>query len=128
MSTAAQPNSRTRAPPATALRTYVHYMYIHRSDRLRFEWDPAKALRNFHKHGVTFAEASTVFSDDQAILLDDPDPAPNEERYVLVGVSSALHVLVVVHCYRDEDRTIRLISARKATRTERAEYGARFRS
>ena len=103
-------------------------MYIHSSGRVRFEWDPAKAFRNVHKHGVTFVEASTAFSDEQAILLDDPDPVDDGDRYVLLGLSSTLRLLVVVHCYRDEDRTIRLISARKATRTERAQYDARFRS
>jgi uncharacterized DUF497 family protein len=102
-------------------------MYIYPSGRVRFEWDSAKALRNVHKHGVTFAEASTAFSDDHAVLLDDPDPIPDEERYLLLGLSSSLQVLVVVHCYRDEDHTIRLISARRATRAERAQYGARFR-
>jgi uncharacterized DUF497 family protein len=101
-------------------------MYIHPSDRLRFEWDGAKALRNVHKHGVTFAEASTAFGDEHAVLLGDPDPAHDEERYVLLGLSSTLRLLVVVHCYRDEDRVIRLISARNATRAERADYGARF--
>jgi uncharacterized DUF497 family protein len=103
-------------------------MYFIPSGRVRFEWDPAKALRNVHKHGVSFTEASTAFSDEHALLLDDPDSAGDEERYVLLGLSSALELLVVVHCYHDEDRTIRLISARKATRTERARYGAQFRS
>ena len=102
-------------------------MYFAGSGRIRFEWDPAKALRNVHKHGVSFTESRTAFSDEHAIVLDDPDSAREEERYVLLGLSSALQLLVVVHCYRDEDRTIRLISARKATRTERARYGARFR-
>ena len=103
-------------------------MYYSGSSRIQFEWDPAKALRNVHKHGVSFMEASTAFSDEHAILLDDPDSAREEERYVLLGLSSALQLLVVVHCYRDDDRAIRLISARNATRIERARYGAQFRS
>lgn len=110
------------------LPSYIRYMYISPSGRLRFEWDSAKAIRNLLKHGVAFAEARSVFSDDHAILLDDPDAAHDEERLVLLGLSSALRLLVVVHCYRDADRTIRLISARKATRSERAQYDARPRS
>ena len=111
-----------------ALRLYVRYMYTDQTGRVRFEWDPAKAFRNVHKLGVTFLQASTAFSDEQAVLLDDPDPVDGEDRYVLLGLSATLRVLVVVHCYRDADRTIRLISARKATRIERAHYDARFRS
>jgi uncharacterized protein len=95
---------------------------------VRFEWDLAKAARNVRKHAVAFTEAQTVFSDEHAILLDDSDATHDEERFVLLGLSSALRVLVVVHCYHDADSTIRLISARKATRFERAEYGAQFRS
>jgi uncharacterized DUF497 family protein len=93
---------------------------------VRFEWDPAKARENARKHGVAFEEAETVFSDDQAILLPDPDHSTDEDHFVLLGMSSTLRVLTVVHCYREEDEVIRLISARKATRSERAQYGARW--
>jgi uncharacterized DUF497 family protein len=103
-------------------------MYNSQSTRLRFEWNPSKATQNIRKHGVAFTEARTVFSDEHALLLDNAAPASEEERFVLLGVSSALQLLVVVHCYHDMDRTIRLISARKATRSERAQYGAQFRS
>jgi uncharacterized DUF497 family protein len=95
---------------------------------VRFEWNLAKATRNLQKHSVTFTEAQTVFSDEHAILLDDPDPTHDDERFILLGLSSALRLLVVAHSYRDTDLTIRLISARKATRFERAQYGAQFRS
>lgn len=92
---------------------------------LSFEWDPAKARENVRKHGVSFDEARTVFSDDQAILLHDPDHSADEDRFVLLGLSAQLRVLVVVHAYRQDD-VVRLISARKATPTERAQYSARW--
>jgi len=92
---------------------------------LSFEWDPAKARENVRKHGVSFEEARTVFSDDQAILLHDPDHSADEDRFVLLGLSAQLRVLVVVHAYR-QDEVVRLISARKATSTERAQYRARW--
>ena len=93
----------------------------------RFAWDRAKATANLRKHGVSFSEASTTFGDEDGLLLDDLAATGDDERYVLLGVSSALRLLVVVHTYRDDARTIRLISARKATRSERAQYQARFR-
>jgi uncharacterized DUF497 family protein len=95
-------------------------------DPIRFEWDRAKAAANLRKHGVSFPEAETAFSDDRALVLDDPDhsAAAGEERFVLLGTSAALRTLVVVHCYRAADAVIRLISARKATRSERAQYDA----
>jgi len=93
---------------------------------LRFEWDPAKAAANEHKHGVSFPEAQTVFSDEHALLLDDPDHSEGEDRFILLGLSAALRLLVVVHCYQESEDTIRLISARKATRSERRHYAARW--
>ena len=93
---------------------------------LRFQWDPAKAEANERKHGITFAEAETVFSDEHALLVDDPDHSDTEERFILLGLSATLRVLVVVHCYREKDDVIRLISARKATRPEQAQYTARW--
>jgi uncharacterized DUF497 family protein len=95
-------------------------------DDLLFEWDPAKAVANQRKHGVTFEEAKTVFWDEHALLLDDPDHSTSEERFVLLGLSSTPRVLVVVHCYREDVDTIRLISARKATPAERARYTERW--
>ena len=102
-------------------------MYIPSSGELRFEWDPAKAAQNVRKHGVSFLEAQTSFSDDYGLLVDELGPASEEQRFVLLGVSSAVRLLVVVHSYREIERTIRLISARKATRSERAQYAAQFR-
>jgi uncharacterized DUF497 family protein len=92
---------------------------------VRFEWDPSKAAANVRKHGVTFEEAETAFADDQALLLDDPDHSDEEDRLLLLGLSAWLRVLVVVHAFREAEAVIRLISARKATRSERAQYDAR---
>ncbi|HET8649709.1 MAG TPA: BrnT family toxin, partial [Gemmatimonadales bacterium] len=85
---------------------------------LRFAWDRAKAAANQAKHGVTFAEAQTVFADEGALLIDDPDHSAEEDRFILLGLSAQLRVLVVVHCYRESDSLIRLISARRANRLE----------
>lgn len=89
---------------------------------LRFSWDSDKAKANIKKHGISFEEAQTVFSDEKALLLDDPDHSDTEDRFILLGLSTAIRVLVVVHAYCDAVGQIRLISARKATRAERAGY------
>lgn len=94
-------------------------------ERIRFEWDASKATANVRKHGISFEEAETAFLDDHARVLEDPDHSTDEDRFLLLGMSVALRVLVVVHCIREDDSTIRIISARKATRVERAQYGAR---
>ena len=85
---------------------------------MRFEWDETKAQINLEKHGVTFAEAATVFSDEDAILFDDPDHSEEEDCFILLGFSVRSNLLIVCHCYRGENDTIRIISARKATRNE----------
>jgi uncharacterized DUF497 family protein len=96
---------------------------------LRFEWDSAKARANVQKHGISFDEAETAFSDEYALVMPDPEhSSTHEERLVLIGLSAALRVLVVVHCERADGDVIRLISARRATRTERAQYDARWQS
>jgi len=77
---------------------------------------------------VSFAEAETVFSDEHALLVDDPDHSENEDRFVLLGLSARLRTLVVVHCYREERGVIRIISARKATRKERDLYNRRWQT
>ena len=93
-------------------------------DDFRFEWDAGKARENLRKYGVSFDEARTVFADDNAILLDDPDHSTDEDRFALLGLSAPLRILVVAHCYREGESVVRLISARKATRSERAQYDA----
>ena len=87
---------------------------------MQFEWDPAKALRNLAKHGVSFDEASTVFGDPLAGTISDPQRSADEERLVTIGYSDRGPLIVVVHVERDS-RT-RIISARRATRRERRRY------
>jgi uncharacterized DUF497 family protein len=91
-------------------------------DELRFEWDPAKDEANQEKHGVSFEEAKTAFFDDYARVIADPEHSDLEERYILLGMSIKLNILVVCHCYIEEENIIRIISARKADPTERAQY------
>lgn len=91
-------------------------------NEIRFEWDENKAVNNLKKHGISFYEAQSVFDDDAARLIPDPDHSDEEERYILLGISCSLKILVVVHCYRDRDSIIRLISARKATKPETRQY------
>lgn len=92
---------------------------------LRFEWNASKAAANLRKHGVGFEEARTVFEDEEALLIPDPKHPVGEERFVLLGLSAALRVLVVIHCEVEPDSVIRIISARKADRGERAQYAFR---
>lgn len=91
-------------------------------DALRFEWDEARAKANVKKHGLSFEEAKSAFLDDHARVIPDPDHSLEEERFVLLGYSSSLKLLVVCHCYRAAGRVIRIISARKATRKEAQIY------
>ena len=92
---------------------------------IRFEWDPRKAQSNKRKHGISFEEAQSVFFDEQGLLLEDPQPSDQEERFILLGLSASLRLLVVVHALRHKD-VIRIISARKATRLETREYELRL--
>jgi len=90
---------------------------------LRFEWDSAKDAANRKEHGVSFDEAITVFADEMGRFKADPDHSEGEDRFLLLGLSASLRVLVVSHCYRRGDEVVRIISARKATRKERIQYG-----
>ena len=92
---------------------------------MEFVWDEKKAQLNRRKHGVSFEEASTVFSDADALFMGDPDHSDNEDWFILLGMSSLLRVLVVCHCYRENDEQIRIISARKATKREIQTYTSR---
>jgi uncharacterized protein len=89
---------------------------------IQFEWDPKKAQANLRKHKVSFEDAQSVFSDERALLIDDPDHSEDEDRFVLLGLSQSLRLLVVVHCYRAEGRVVRIISARKADADEQSIY------
>jgi len=96
-------------------------------DELRFSWDLRKARSNERKHRVAFEEAQTAFFDEQALLREDPDASEGEQRFVLLGLSSTLRVLLVCHCLREGGDVIRIISARRATKTEERQYWERLR-
>ena len=91
-------------------------------DHIGFAWDRRKAQENQRKHGVSFEEAQSAFHDPEARVMDDPDHSHEEERFLLLGMSRKLRILLVCHCYRQKDLQIRLISARKANRAEEAQY------
>ena len=90
---------------------------------LEFTWDTRKNKSNQKKHGVQFEEAQTVFYDPRAIQYFDPDHSNDEERFLLLGLSAKTNVLIVCHCYREKEPLIRIISARKANKNERKNYG-----
>ena len=91
-------------------------------NEISFEWDSSKAALNAKKHGVSFEEAKTVFYDEHALVILDPDHSSVEDRFIIMGLSSALRVLVVVHCFRKSGSSIRLISARRAGTKEQKPY------
>jgi uncharacterized protein len=94
---------------------------------LRFEWDERKNKSNRRKHGISFQEAQTAFSDECGIVIDDPEHSDDEPRFVLLGMSAALRVLVVCHCYRASGDVVRIISARRADRSEQSDYSERWK-
>jgi uncharacterized protein len=87
-----------------------------------FSWDDKKNEANKIKHGVSFDEAKTVFYDENAIRYFDPDHSDDEDRFLIVGVSQRLRILIVCHCFREEGSIIRIISARKGTKREGKNY------
>ncbi len=91
---------------------------------ISFIWDETKARENLIKHKISFEEAQTVFSDPNARMIFDTEHSRDEERFILLGISSGLRLLVVCHCYRENDMLIRIISARKATKKEQKQYGS----
>ena len=97
-------------------------MYNVHMTLLRFEWEPRKATANFKKHGISFEEAKSVFYDERAKVISDPDHSEDEDRFILLGVSHSLRVILVCHCYRSEGNIVRIISARKATPKESSAY------
>jgi len=90
---------------------------------IKFEWDSAKATANIKKHGVSFEEAQSVFYDEFAIQFFDDGHSSDEERFLLLGMSTGSRLLLVAHCEREAGHVIRIISARKATKRESAFYG-----
>jgi uncharacterized protein len=91
---------------------------------ISFKWDIKKAKENLEKHNISFEEAQTVFADPNARMIFDTEHSSDEDRFIILGISSGLRLLVVCHCYRENDMIIRIISARKATRKERKQYGS----
>ncbi len=89
---------------------------------LVFEWDERKNRANRKKHGVSFEEARSAFLDEEARVVADPEHSGDEERFVLLGLSASLRILVVCHCYWEDESVIRIISARKADREEQRQY------
>ena len=89
---------------------------------IQFEWDNHKNEINIRKHKISFEEAKTVFYDKNARIIADPEHSQDEDRFIILGLSSALRLLVVCHCYRKNDEVIRIISARKATKNESRQY------
>lgn len=100
--------------------------YIIIINNMTFEWDEEKAKSNLKKHSVNFESAAEVFSDENALMIPDPDHSETEERFIIIGSSSKLECLTVCHCYRDDETIIRIISARKATKNESREYARRL--
>ena len=91
-------------------------------DSLRFAWDKRKNNENIKKHKISFEEAETVFKDENAIQYFDPDHSDDEDRFILLGVSTRRRVLVVCHCFRESELVVRLISARRADKSEGRAY------
>ena len=92
-------------------------------DMINFEWDENKNQSNRRKHGISFEEAETVFYDENALVIDDPEHSGEEERFIILGLSCKTNLLIVCHCYRSSDTAVRIISARKATKKESSYYG-----
>jgi uncharacterized DUF497 family protein len=91
-------------------------------ESLQFAWDEKKNRANRRKHGLSFEEAQTAFFDERAEVYFDPDHSEDEDRFILLGLSYRMRVLVVCHCYRESDLLIRIISARKADKSEQEDY------
>lgn len=89
---------------------------------IKFEWDKNKNELNQKKHKISFEEAKTVFYDEEALLIDDPEHSQEEARFIILGFSKRANLLVVCHCYRASESVIRIISARKATKNEAKQY------
>ena len=90
---------------------------------ITFVWDERKNQENQRKHGISFEEATMIFADENARLIRDTDHSESEDRFILLGFSAKLRILVVVHAYRQDEKEVRIISARKATPKERKQYG-----
>lgn len=99
--------------------------YTVRMKELRFDWDERKQKTNIRKHGVSFEEARTTFYDENAIQYFDPDHSEDEDRFLLLGMSIKPQILIVCHCFRESETLVRIISARKADKSEEQAYWRR---
>jgi len=90
---------------------------------IKFEWDPGKDIANQRKHGISFEEAQSVFFDENAVQFYDEHHSDQEDRFIMLGLSIRSRILVVCHCERESEGVIRIISARRATKSERSYYG-----
>ncbi len=108
-------------------RSRISSVYSPAMADLRFDWDPKKHRDNQRDHKVSFEEAKTAFADERGLLMADPDHSEDEDRFLLLGLSARLRLLVVCHTYQEEDEVIRLISARTADRSERTQYSRRWK-
>jgi uncharacterized protein len=95
---------------------------------LDFAWDDRKSARNLKKHGVSFEEARSVFRDENALLMPDPEHSQDQARFLLLGLSGQGRALIVCHCYREAETLIRIISAMKADKKEQRQYAERIQS
>lgn len=102
------------------------YIYLQYMDILTFIWDERKNSINKQKHGISFEEARTVFFDENALLISDPEHSDREDRFLLLGYSSSAKMLIISHCYRENDKIIRIISAMKAAKLEHQQYFERL--
>lgn len=107
----------------TNIDIYIYHNYTFIMIEIHFSWDETKAKANLLKHKISFNEAVSVFSDDNARLIYDPDHSLEEERFLLLGISYKLNLLIVIHCMKHENNEIRIISARKASKKEQKQYG-----
>jgi uncharacterized DUF497 family protein len=106
----------------TRMEAALRCIYTVSMEELCFEWNAKKSRSNEIKHGVSFEEARTSFFDENARIIEDRDETESEERFILLGLSVRLRVLVVCHCHKESGGRIRIISARKADPSERLEY------
>ena len=97
-------------------------MYVGRCCVIQFEWDSRKNTANIRKHGISFEDAQSAFYDEYARIIPDPEHSADEERFVLLGMTAHAQIVIVCHCYRENERVIRIISARRADRHEEKGY------
>jgi uncharacterized DUF497 family protein len=95
-------------------------------DSIKFIWDEDKNQKNMQSHNISFEEAKTVFYDPNAKIIYDPDHSKEEDRFVILGLSKTLNLLIVCHCYKEKEEQIRIFSARRATKNEKKQYGGNW--